>query len=173
MWLENRFAIICKQWVSHRRRQIAVSHEFTLRRLREHGNHRIERKRKTKLLSWSNIKTKNPLSSIVQVTSKNFARINHLISQLGFLLLVFLADLLEQDLLQILECLVSLLHLRQHRCLHIWQPNGDGLHLSASRRSNRCNFSAIASLQNAEIFRQWLFFSGSSAWWSFWASPSG
>jgi hypothetical protein len=74
--------------------------------------------------------------------------------------MVFLADLLDQQLLQILETLISLLHLNQHCRFHIRQPNGYGLHLAASRRSN---FSAIASLQNAEIFRQRLLFSRSSA----------
>jgi len=34
--------------------------------------------------------------------------------------------------------------------------------------SSRSNFSAIASLQKAEIFTQRLLFSRSSAWWSCW-----
>jgi len=80
-------------------------------------------------------------------------------------LLVFLADLLDQQLLQILEALISLLHLKEHRCLHIRQPNSNGLHLTTS---SRFNFSAIAARQKAEILRQRLLFSRRSAWWSCW-----
>jgi len=43
------------------------------------------------------------------------------------------------------------------------QVDAIALHFTTSSRSS---FSAIASLQKAEIFRQRLFFSRSSAWWS-------
>jgi len=83
---------------------------------------------------------------------------------------VFLLDLAEKETLEVSISSILLLHLNKHRCLHIRQPNGDGLHLTAS---NCSSFSAIACLQKAEIFRQRHLFSKSSAWWSCWASPSG
>jgi len=76
---------------------------------------------------------------------------------------VFLLDLAEQETLEVSIRLIHLLNLHQHRSLHIRQADGDGLHWTASSRSS---FSAIASRQKAEIFRQRLFFSRSSAWWS-------
>ena len=88
------------------------------------------------------------------------------ISRLFLRLLVFLADLLDQQLLQILEYLIPFLHIYQHRCLHIRQSNSDGPHLTASTCSNRSSFSTIAALRNAKIFRQLRLFSRSSAWWS-------
>ena len=75
-------------------------------------------------------------------------------------LLVFSLDLVDEKTLEVSISLVDLLYLNKHRCLHIRQPNGDGLHLAASSRSS---FSAIASLQNAEIFRHLLLFRSSSA----------
>jgi hypothetical protein len=75
-------------------------------------------------------------------------------------LLVFSLDLAEEKTLEVSIRLIDLLHLKEHRCLHIRQPNYDGFHLTASSRSS---FSAIASLQNAEILRQRLLFSNSSA----------
>jgi hypothetical protein len=68
--------------------------------------------------------------------------------------------LIDEKTLKVFIRLINLLHLQQHRSLHIRQPNGDGLHLAAS---NRSNFSAIASLQNAEILRQRLLFSSSAS----------
>ena len=73
---------------------------------------------------------------------------------------ILLLDLVDEKTLEVSISLIDLPHLKEHRCLHIRQPNGDGLHLAASSRSN---FSAIASLQNAEIFRQRLLFRSSSA----------
>lgn len=52
---------------------------------------------------------------------------------------------------QILEFLITFLHLHQHLRFHIRHPNGNGLHLIASSRNI---FSAIASRQKAEIFKQ-------------------
>jgi len=83
---------------------------------------------------------------------------------------VFPPYLLRKPCLNISKFLVFLLDLHQHRRLHIRQANGNSLHLTASSRSN---FSAVASRQNAEIFKQRLLFSRSSAWWSCWASSSG
>jgi len=75
-------------------------------------------------------------------------------------LLVFSLDLIDEKTLEVSIRPIDLLHLKEHRCLHIRQPNGDGLHLPDSSRSS---FSAIASLQNAEIFRQRLLFSINNA----------
>ena len=68
--------------------------------------------------------------------------------RLGILLL----DLAEEKTLEVFISLIDLPHLKEHRCLHIRQANGDGLHLTAS---NLSSFSAITSLQNAEIFRHY------------------
>jgi hypothetical protein len=76
--------------------------------------------------------------------------------RLGILLL----DLIDEKTLEVSIRLIDLLQLNKHRRFHIWQANGKGLHWSASRRSS---FSAIASLQKAEILRQRLLFSSSSA----------
>jgi len=73
--------------------------------------------------------------------------------------------LAKQKTLEVSISLIDLLHLQQHCRFYIRQPNGDGLHWTASKRSN---FSAIASLQKAEIFRQRLLFNSSSVWWSCW-----
>ena len=86
--------------------------------------------------------------------------------RLGILLL----DLVDEKTLEVSIRLIDLLQLNKHRRFHIWQANGDGLHLTASSRSS---FSAIASLQNAEIFRQRLLFGRSTASWSCWEFPSG
>jgi len=85
-------------------------------------------------------------------------------------LLVFSLDLIDEKTLKVFIRLIDLLHFNKHRRLYIRQANDDGLHFTASSRSN---FSAIASLQNAEIFRHLLLFSRSSAWWSCWAVPCG
>lgn len=80
------------------------------------------------------------------------------------------AYLLEQDALPVSQRPILRLQLLKHCRLRIRQPNGDSLLLIASIRSS---FSVIASLQNAEIFKQRLLFNNSSAWWSCWVSPSG
>jgi len=81
-------------------------------------------------------------------------------------LLILLLYLADEKTLEVSSGSIDLLHLKEHRRFHIRQPNGDGLHLTSSTNSNCSNFSAIASLQNDGIFRQWLLFSRSSAWWS-------
>jgi len=70
-------------------------------------------------------------------------------------------DLTDEKTLEVSVNLIDLLHLKEHRRFHIGQPNGDGLHLSASTHFNRSSFSAIASLQKAGIFRQRLLYSSS------------
>ena len=88
-------------------------------------------------------------------------------------LLVFSLDLIDENTLEVFIRLIDLQHLKEHRCLHIRQANGDGLHLTASTCSNLSSFSAITSLQKAEIFRQRLLFGRSTASWSCWEFPSG
>jgi len=68
----------------------------------------------------------------------------------GMGLLILLLDLADEMTLEVSIGSIHLLHLHKHRRFHIRQLKGDGLHLTASRRSS---FSAIASLQMAEIFR--------------------
>jgi hypothetical protein len=58
---------------------------------------------------------------------------------------------------------MHLLHLSQHRSLHIRQKDGDGLHLTTSCCSNRSSFSAIATLQKADTFKQRLLIKSSNA----------
>jgi len=70
-------------------------------------------------------------------------------------------DLVDEKTLEVSISLIDLLHFNKHRCLHIGQPNGDGLHLIASTHFNRSSFSAITSLQKAEILRQRLLYSSS------------
>ena len=77
---------------------------------------------------------------------------------------------LYQYLTWVFKLLISFPKLYQHHCLHIREVNGDGLHLISYRRSS---FSAITSLQKAEIFRQRLLFGRSTASWSCWEFPSG
>jgi len=83
---------------------------------------------------------------------------------------ILLLDLAEKETLEVSIRPIHLLHLHKRRRLYIRQPNGDGLHLTASSRSS---FSAFASLQKAEILRQRLLFSKSSAWWSCWGCGGG
>ena len=71
-------------------------------------------------------------------------------------------DLTDKKTLQVSISPIDLLHLHKLCRFQIRQAYGDALHLTASRRSN---FSAIAFLQNTEIFRHPILFS-SSAWGS-------
>ena len=62
-------------------------------------------------------------------------------------LLVFSLDLIDEKTLKVSISLIDLLHLHEHRCLHIRQPNGDGLQpLTAGKTYKQVGFGLGATL---------------------------